>query len=164
MLTNLYSRYIQFNVDFYRAVPIEKNYKMFEKKPRYRAIKEKLNQTITYFPSTQRLNDLERKSLTALLYAIYELNVPSVPVQIYINHTSSVVNSFYIQNTLKKFFNSDLIAFCKTIPEADVIISSDPEGNFSSKDVFYFKNIFDKETWTDLIEFLSKSLYEKRFR
>ena len=86
VLTNLYSRYIQFNVDFYRAVPIEKNYKMFEKKPRYRAIKEKLNQTITYFPSTQRLNDLERKSLTALLYAIYELNVPSVPVQIYINH------------------------------------------------------------------------------
>ncbi|WP_270231907.1 hypothetical protein [Lactococcus formosensis] len=137
---------------------------MFEKKPHYRAIKEKLNQTITYFPSTQRLNDLERKSLTALLYAIYELNVPSVPVQIYINHTSSVVNSFYIQNTLKKFFNSDLIAFCKTISEADVIISSDPEGNFSSKDVFYFKNIFDKETWTDLIEFLSKSLYEKRFR
>ena len=164
VLTNLYSRYIQFNVDFYRAVPIEKNYELFEKKPRYRAVKERLNQTITYFPSTQKLSDLERKSLTALLYTIYELNAPSIPVQVYINHTSSIVNSFYIQNTLKKFFNSDLIAFCKTIPEADVIISSDPEGNFLSKDVFYFKNIFDKKTWTDLIEFLSKSLYEKRFR
>lgn len=29
VLTNLYSRYIQFNVDFYRAVPIEKNYELF---------------------------------------------------------------------------------------------------------------------------------------
>lgn len=142
----------------------KKNYELFEKKPRYRAVKDRLNQIITYFPSSQQLNDLERKSLTALLYTIYELNAPSIPVQVYINHTSSIVNSFYIQNTLKKFFNSDLIAFCKTIPEADVIISSDPEGNFLSKDVFYFKNIFDKETWTDLIEFLSKSLYEKRFR
>lgn len=160
----IYFNHIGFNVDHYFSVPIEHNIKAFKAKKIYKEIKDDLNFLLKQFPLKKPLNNIEKDNFLSLLFIIYELNHPMKPINIYVNHTSNIANVVYIKKNLTNFFSHNLITFCDSPNKAEIIISSAPEGNFKLKQIFYFENIFNQDTWQSLLKFLTNYLYDRIFR
>lgn len=99
---------------------------------------------------------------TLLLYTIYEINSSPHPISIYVKHSSNITTPPLIKSGITKVFNHELIHFCDSAQEAD-IISNTFEGYRPTTNIFYFHNPSKKETWEDLFRFISQYIFKSIF-
>lgn len=62
----------------------------------------------------------------------------------------------FIHNTLKRIYNPDLIEITENYNKANIILSDTIGYDLNKKQYYYFKNIFDKDSWIRLSEYLNK--------
>lgn len=163
LFTYINEKHIKFKVDQFLTVALDRSLDSFKSKKEYLKILPKLEELLLQLPLNFPINSLEKEKFISLLYIIYEMNRYTKPVPIYIMHTSGIINTAYVKSILLQFFNEHLITFCDDIEEADIIISDAHESSSTSKKSFYFENVFNQETWTSLISFISSYLYKTTF-
>lgn len=163
IFTYIYEKHIGFKVDQFLNVSLDRSLDSFQSKKEYKKILPKLEELLLHLPLNFPINSLEKDKFISLLYIIYEMNRQTKPVSIYIMHTSGILNTAYVKSILLQFFNKNLISFCDDIEEADIIVSDAHESSSTSKKSFYFENVFNQDTWTNLISFISSYLYKKTF-
>ncbi|WP_411368446.1 helix-turn-helix domain-containing protein [Enterococcus faecalis] len=163
ILSYLYVKHFHFNVDDYFAISIKENIDSFKLNTRYQQIMPKLQRYLTYLPFDHSINNVEEDTFLSLLYVIYEMNSTPFPISIYVMNTANIVNATLIKTALLKTFNPELLNFCETPEHADIIITNTFEGNYPPQNIFYFENIYNQDTWKDLISFITDYLHSVIF-
>lgn len=114
-------------------------------------------------PFQESLSNTQKETFIMLLYVLYLMNTETKSISIFVTNTSNIVNPLYIKNIIKNIFNNNIFNFCNDINEADIVITSTYEGKFEANTVFYFDNLYDKDSWKKLIHFLSSYLYDHNY-
>lgn len=159
----IYSKHLLFDVDSYLTIQIENNKHNLEETLKYNKLKPTLEVLLNHFPNSENFSDNQTETFLFLLYILYKINSTLTPAKIYVSHTMNIVNPIYIKDTLSKFFDDNLICFCDSFEEADIIISSSSENNKGDKRFFYIENLYDRNSWKDLFSFLSDFLFSEKF-
>lgn len=90
------------------------------------------------------------------LFQIIISEVSQAPhIRIYIEFFHQPEYKSFIKNTLRKIYNSDVIEITENYEEANVIISDSTGYVLEDKEYYFFKNIFDKTSWTQLGQYLN---------
>lgn len=94
--------------------------------------------------------------LKSNFYQIIVSEISLTPrIRIYIEFFHQPEYKSFIKNTLKKIYNNDLIEVIENYKDADVIISDTTGYESSEKEYYYFRNIFDKNSWIQLGQYLN---------
>lgn len=163
LMTYIYVKHIHFNIDEYLENPVNENISAYKNNKRYIKLLPTFKEFLKFLPFKLDITETDIHSFTLLLYTIYEINSSPVPINIYVTHTSNIATPPLIKSGIKKVFNSELIHFCDSPHEADIIISNTFEGYHQTTNIFYFHNPSKKEIWEDLFRFISQYIFKNIF-
>lgn len=156
LLTSLLSiKYFHLNIDNFLRYPVSEQLKDLKKTNRYFILKRKIKKHLNLFFKTNSISQKELEFFELITYSLYEINRTTETLYLYINNHSDISTALFIKEKLRQFFNSELISFSATPSNADIIISNTFENCTTQRNVFFYENIYDKETWIQLITFLS---------
>lgn len=163
LMAFIYIKHFHFKVDDYLTNPIKDNINLYKENNRYISVLPKLKPFLKQLPFKNKISSIDEHTFTLLLYILYEINSAPEPLFIYVTHNTNMAEVNLIKSGIKKVFNEELISFSETPYEADIIVTDTFEGDFKSKNVFYFNRTSDKKTWSDLYDFILKCIFEDTF-
>lgn len=154
LLTFIYFKYHHFDNDSFLVHPIQDNLEHFEEKNKYKELffdLEKIAQNLSFF---NEINPVDKKSLIFFLFVMYEMKSIPKPISIYVTLTSDVAVIKLIKTNILKVFNKEIVTFCDSPTDADIVISDTFEG-YNNSNFFLFYSVYDKDIWKNLLEFIS---------
>lgn len=163
VLMLLYHKHLGFDVDDYLSVPISVNMASLKKDSRYIRLEPLIEKLLADKRVSKLFPPGHENQVYTFIYTVVELGKKLKPIKIYVIHPASVIHTAYIKNEILKILNEDTIIFCDIPEEADVIVSNVFVGDLYQKDFFCLEDIFNKDTWSCLISFLTKKIYEKNY-
>ena len=163
LMTYIYVKHIHFNIDEYLENPVNENISAYQHNKRYLELLPAFKEFLNLLPFKLDVTETDIHSFTLLLYTIYEMNSSPRPINIYVTHSSNIVTPPLIKSGIMKVFNKELIHFCESPHEADIIISNTFEGYHQTTNTFYFHNPSKKATWEHLFRFISQYIFNNVF-
>lgn len=116
------------------------------------------------------VDELEGEALHYFVRQIIEIFSPYLlftydkSIKVYTEFYHKAPYKLILDNSISFTYNKKSLALVKTVAEADIVISDVyPVGETSSKEYFYFSDIYIKQNWEELNRFLQKKILERGF-
>lgn len=129
----------------------------------YEQSRRNINSLIKEFPSLKKLTSQEQDFIRLFLLSINTNRKKQNALNIHVIYSLNPIINYTIKDFLSQIFNENLIYFCESPLEADILISNEFEHIKNDINSFYFDSPDEERVWKDLINFVSMKINEHLF-